>query len=49
MESQGIAEEKIQSGLPPLDDLLQGLRRGDNVVWQVDRLEDYPDFAQAFA
>ncbi len=49
METQSVVNEKIQTGLPPLDDLLQGLRRGDNVVWQVDRLEDYPYFAQAFA
>lgn len=49
MNTQGVTTENIQSGLLPLDDLLQGLRRGDNVVWQVDRLEDYPYFAQAFA
>jgi hypothetical protein len=39
----------MRSGLASLDELLQGLRLGDNVVWQVDRLEDYPYFAQAFA
>ncbi|MDD5500797.1 MAG: PEP/pyruvate-binding domain-containing protein [Candidatus Omnitrophica bacterium] len=49
MDTQGIITEIIQSGLPPLDQLLQGLRFGDNVVWQVDRLEDYPYLAQAFA
>ncbi len=49
METQGLIAEKVNSGLPPLDDLLQGLRKGDNVVWQVDRLEDYPYFARAFA
>ncbi len=31
-----------------LDAIVQGLRLGDNVVWQVDRLEDYARFAQAF-
>ena len=46
---ESIASKTISSGLTPLDELLQGLRLGDNVVWQVDRLEDYPYFAEAFA
>lgn len=37
----------VGSGLPLLDDLLQGLRAGDNVVWQLDSLDDYPFFAEA--
>jgi len=37
------------SGLAALDQVLQGLRLGDNVVWQVDRLEDYVQFAEPFA
>ena len=41
--------EPILSGMPPLDDVLQGLRPGDNVVWQVDTLEDYIHFAEPFA
>src|SRR4030042_2036380 len=49
MNTQGAIAETIRSGLPPLDDLLQGLRPGDNVVWQVDQLDDYPYFAEAFA
>ncbi len=49
MDTQSIIAENIRTGLPQLDELLQGLRRGDNVVWQVDRLEDYPYFARAFA
>ena len=49
MKMQEITSQVIRSGLSPLDDLLQGLRLGDNVVWQVDHLEDYPYFAQAFA
>jgi len=49
METPGLVTETIKSGLPQLDELLQGLRPGDNVVWQVDRLEDYPHFARAFA
>ena len=46
---QKLANKTFSSGLLPLDKLLQGLRLGDNVVWQVDHLEDYPYFAQAFA
>jgi pyruvate,water dikinase len=37
------------SGDLNLDDITQGLRLGDNVVWQVDALADYVRFAQAFA
>ncbi|MFA5368300.1 MAG: hypothetical protein WC333_10530, partial [Dehalococcoidia bacterium] len=39
--------EIIGSGLPLLDGLLKGLRWGDNVVWQMDSLDDYPFFAEA--
>src|SRR5512136_2758701 len=38
----------IQSGIQALDKVLQGIRLGDNVVWQVDRLEDYRYFAEPF-
>jgi pyruvate,water dikinase len=49
MDAQIVIGEIMHSGLPQLDSLLQGLRHGDNVVWQVDQLEDYPYFAKAFA
>ncbi len=39
----------IPSGIQALDEVLQGVRLGDNVVWQVDRLEDYRYFAVPFA
>lgn len=39
----------IHSGIEALDEVLQGIRLGDNVVWQVDRLEDYCYFAELFA
>ena len=39
----------IRSGLSSLDEVLQGLRYGDNVVWQVDHLEEYRYFAEPFA
>jgi len=46
---QRATPKTISTGLRPLDELLQSLRLGDNVVWQVDHLEDYPYFAQAIA
>jgi len=39
----------IKSGLSSLDEVLQGLRYGDNVVWQVDHLDEYKYFAEPFA
>src|SRR4030042_1585368 len=39
----------VTSGLSALDQVLQGLRLGDNVVWQVDGLDDYRYFADTFA
>jgi pyruvate,water dikinase len=37
------------SGSQALDALLQGIRLGDNVVWQVDSLSDYTRFSEALA
>lgn len=34
-------KEFISSGMPGLDQVLLGLRAGDNVVWEVDSVEDY--------
>ena len=31
----------LGTGLPELDRLLRGLIAGDNVVWRVDRIEDF--------
>ena len=39
----------IPTGIPALDEVLQGLRLGDNVVWQVDNLDDYLHFVRPFA
>ncbi len=39
----------IRSGIEALDDVVQGLRLGDNVVWQVDDLKDYTYFVKPFA
>jgi hypothetical protein len=38
----------VGSGIKTLDNLLQGIRLGDNVVWQVDNLNDYAYFAESF-
>jgi pyruvate,water dikinase len=38
----------VNSGVTNLDNLLQGLRHGDNVVWQVDNMDDYNGFANSF-
>jgi hypothetical protein len=36
------------TGLPALDGVLGGLRPGDNVVWQVESVDDYPALARPF-
>jgi hypothetical protein len=36
------------TGLSALDRVVQGLRPGDNVVWQVDSVEDYVPFVEPF-
>ncbi len=38
----------VSSGNKALDELLQGIRLGDNVVWQVDSLKEYARFAVSF-
>jgi len=38
----------IGSGIPALDVILQGLRLGDNVVWQVDGLDNYLKVVRPF-
>ena len=42
-------EPVISSGLEALDEVVQGLRLGDNVVWQVDQLQDYVNLVKPFA
>lgn len=37
----------VGSGVTALDELLQGIRLGDNVVWQVDDLNDCSFFAES--
>jgi len=43
------AFEKISSGLRGLDDILDYIRLGDNVVWQVSSLDEYLAFTEPFA
>ncbi len=42
-------QQAIGSGIPALDRILQGLRLGDNVVWQVDSLDNYRKVVLPFA
>lgn len=37
------------TGLPGLDQVLQNLTAGDNVVWKVDSIEDYQAFVEPFS
>lgn len=39
---------KESTGLPGLDEILQNLRKGDNVVWQVDDIKDYKHFVDPY-
>jgi len=43
-----MKSSEISSGIAELDELLQGLLLGDNVVWQISNLKDYSYFAQSF-
>jgi len=43
------AFDKVSSGCPRIDEILDYIRLGDNVVWQVGDIEDYRFFAQIFA
>ncbi len=43
-----MQEKVISSGIEPLDKVLDSLRPGDNVVWQIDSLDDYRFFAEPF-
>ncbi len=36
------------TGVEGFDEVIDGLRSGDNVVWQVDEIGDYRSFAQSF-
>jgi len=38
----------ICSGIERLDEIIQGFRLGDNIVWKVESLDDYVTFAEPF-
>jgi len=48
IRDEGTPIKSVPSGIEPLDEILQGIRLGDNVVWQVDSVEDYRFFANPF-
>ncbi len=41
--------KKVKTGLPGLDNILQDVRQGENIVWQIVDEDDYTYFAQRFA
>lgn len=43
-----MESKTIYSGMAALDEVIKGLRLGDNVVWQVDNLKDYIYSRRAF-
>jgi hypothetical protein len=38
----------LSTGLPSLDQVIQGVMAGDNIVWQVDAIEEYARFVEPF-
>ena len=49
MERKRSAFERVKSGYPKLDEILNNIRMGDNVVWQVSDIDEFRFFAEAFA
>lgn len=43
------AFDKICSGYPQMDEILDYIRLGDNVVWQISELDEFRMFAEPFA
>ena len=39
------AFDKVKSGIPQMDEILDYIRMGDNVVWQVSDLDEFRFFA----
>jgi hypothetical protein len=39
---------RVSTGIPGLDNILDGLRIGDNVVWRVDNIADYRAFVTPY-
>lgn len=45
----GNINSKYSSGIPALDELIQGILAGDNVVFQIEEITDYIPFVNAFS
>ncbi|MBR4691941.1 MAG: phosphoenolpyruvate synthase [Oscillospiraceae bacterium] len=43
------AFDRVKSGIPEMDECFDNIRLGDNVVWRVDRLEDFRLFVKPYA
>ena len=43
------AFDRISSGYPQMDRILDNIRLGDNVVWQISHLDEFRMFAEPFA
>lgn len=43
------AFDRILSGFPQMDEVLDSIRLGDNVVWQISELDEFRTFAEPFA
>ena len=43
------AFEKVYSGIPEMDEAIDYIRLGDNVVWQVSALDQFRVLARTFA
>jgi hypothetical protein len=48
MNSAGNPAERVSTGLQGLDEILDSLRIGDNVVWRIDSIADYRSFVTPF-
>jgi len=44
-----VPRDALSTGLPGLDQVLQAVEPGDNIVWQTDSIEEYARFVEPFA
>lgn len=42
------AFDRIKSGIPELDETLDNIRLGDNVVWHISNLKEFSYFVDPF-
>jgi pyruvate, water dikinase len=48
MSTEAVDKLTFSTGIDSFDDILNGLIKGDNVVWQVDHIDDYIHFLLPF-